>query len=146
MDPVLHAEMTQLLSDEKDYTTERATLVKDYPTWKKRVELATNKGMPELADEAAARVEEMRLRISEIDIELEMIEDKKKRLRYEAKRPSGDELRRSNALLNSMKAGGLIDPDEVALNMKFEKLAKKAKAKSDTPDDDDSDIALDFEK
>ena len=139
MDPVLHAEMTQLVSDEKDYTIERADLVKDFPTWKKRVALATDKGMHELAEEAKNRVEEMRLRISEIDIELEMIEDKKKRLRYESQRPSGDELRRSTALLNSMK-GGIVDPDEVALEMEFENLAK---SKNDTSEN--SDLVLDFE-
>ena len=140
MDPVLHAEMTQLVTDEKDYTNERADLVKDFPTWKKRVVLAAEKGMAELAQEAEARVEEMRLRISEIDIELEMIEDKKKRLRYESQRPSGDELRRSTALLNSMKEGGVIDPDEVALEMEFENLAK---SKDNTPDSDE--LILDFE-
>ncbi len=133
MDPVLHAEMTQLLRDEKEYVEERTTLVRDFPTWKKRVELATNKGMLELAEEAQGRVDEMHLRISEIDIELEMIEDKKKHLRYESKRPSGEELRRSSALLNAMKEGGLIDP----LEMEIENLTNNK--------GNDSDLVLDFE-
>lgn len=145
MDPVLHSEMTQLVTDEKEYTKERAELVKDFPTWKKRVELATNKGMLELAEEAKVRVEEMRLRISEIDIELEMIEDNKKRLRYESQRPSGDELRRSTALLNSMKEGGVVDPDEVALEMKFENLAKSKNKSNAESSDDRPDVVLDFE-
>ena len=138
MDPVIHAEMTLLLKDEREFTEERVSLVKDLPIWKKRVELAENKSMFDLAEEAGARIETMRLRISEIDIELEMIEEKKKALRYESRRPSGDELRRSTALLNAMKEGGVVDPDEVALDMEFEKLAN---AKPAVP----TDISLDFE-
>lgn len=148
MDPVIHAEMTFLLKDEREYTDERATLVKDFPIWKKRVTLATSKSMFDLATEAEARVEEMRLRISEIDIELAMIEEKKKALRYESKRPSGDELRRSNALLNAMKEGGVVDPDEIALEMEFEKLAKSRPLNSKVANSkvvNDSDISLDFE-
>ena len=125
VDPVIHAEMAALVRRQKELEEERTELVIALPTWKKRVRLAEDKGMAELADEARQRLREVAARGRAIDAELEEIEDQKTRLRFEGRRPGGLEVRRAEAMVESVRMGGHIDPDEASLDAEFEELARR---------------------
>lgn len=112
VDPGIHAEMTILVRREKELRKLVDELdEKEIPTWERRVQLALQKGMNELADEAEQRVIELRKKASEARLELDSIDMQKSMLRYESKRPSGREVERSEALLESIRLAGLVDPD-----------------------------------
>ncbi|MEZ4458296.1 MAG: hypothetical protein R3E66_00945 [bacterium] len=111
VDPVVHAKMTMLIQQEKKLKAEMETLDTEIPTWEKRVDLARQKGMIDLAKQARARADELRARVVAIEHELEVIQMDKDMLRYQAKRPSGVELQRAEALLDQIRLGGLVDPD-----------------------------------
>ena len=111
VDPVVHAKMTMLIQQEKKLKAEMETLDSEIPTWEKRVDLARQKGMTDLAKQARARADELRARVVAIEHELEVIQMDKDMLRYQAKRPSGVELQRAEALLDQIRLGGLVDPD-----------------------------------
>lgn len=112
-DPVVHARMTQLKLDEKKLTEEKAKLVEEVPVWERRVGLAKQKGMHDLAAEAEQRVVEVKTRIKEIELKLETLEMDKDMLRYESRRPSGREVERAEAMLDQVRLGGLVDPDRM---------------------------------
>ena len=111
MDPVVHARMTMIIQEEKKLGEERQKIVLEIPVWERRVTLATQKGMTELAGEASQRVGELRARIKEIDLKLETMQMDKDMLRYESRRPSGREVERAEAMLEQVRLGGLVDPD-----------------------------------
>lgn len=111
VDPVVHAKMTMLKQQEKKLNDELDGLEKEIPLWQGRVELATQKGMADLARQAGVRVQELQERRAEIAREFEVLEMDKGMLRYEARRPSGIELQRSEAMLDEVRLGGLVDPD-----------------------------------
>lgn len=111
VDPAIHAKMTILIQQEKKLQDELATIRGEIPTWEKRVQLAKQRGMTDLAQQAQERADQLAARIAAIEHECEVIEMDKEMLRYEAKRPSGIELERAEALLDSIRVGGLIDPD-----------------------------------
>lgn len=143
MDPVIHAEMTILVKREKTLEEELVKLEEELPVWKKRVQLALEKDMMDLAEEAKARYLELQAKQLEAQHELEQIEADKKRLRYEARRPTGEEVRRSAAMLEAVRQGGLIDPDEAKLDAEFEALKRQQGGLPELPDEDD--VKLDFE-
>ena len=142
MDPVIHAEMTILLKREKALEEELEKLEEELPVWKKRVQLALDKDMMDLAEEAKTRYLELQSKQLQAQHELEQIEEDKKRLRYEARRPTGEEVRRSAAMLEAVRQGGLIDPDEARLDAEFDELKKQQGGLPDLPEDD---VKLDFE-
>lgn len=111
VDPVVHAKMTMLIQQEKKLSDELEALEKEIPLWEGRVELARQKGMVDLARQAAERVGQLQERRAAITREFEVIEMDKGMLRYEARRPSGVELQRSEAMLEEVRLGGLVDPD-----------------------------------
>lgn len=111
MDPVVHARMTMIIQEEKKLGEEKQKLVLEIPVWERRVTLATQKGMTELAGEASQRVGELKTRIKEIDLKLETMQMDKDMLRYESRRPSGREVERAEAMLEQVRLGGLVDPD-----------------------------------
>lgn len=111
MDPVVHARMTMIIQEEKKLGEEKQKIVLEIPVWERRVTLATQKGMTELAGEASQRVGELKTRIKEIDLKLETMQMDKDMLRYESRRPSGREVERAEAMLEQVRLGGLVDPD-----------------------------------
>ena len=111
VDPVVHAKMTMLIQQEKKLKDELATIQDELPTWEKRVQLAKQKGMIDLARQARERADQLTSRVAAIEHEFEVIQMDKDMLRYEAKRPSGAEVERAEALLDSVRLGGLVDPD-----------------------------------
>lgn len=112
VDPGIHAEMTILVRRENELRKVIDDLEhKDIPVWERRVELALQKGMNELADEAEARLHELRKKASDARLELDAVDMRKSMLRYESKRPAGREVERSQALLDSIRLAGLVDPD-----------------------------------
>jgi len=111
MDPVVHARMTMIIQEEKKLGEEKQKIILEIPVWERRVTLATQKGMTELAGEASQRVGELKTRIKEIDLKLETMQMDKDMLRYESRRPSGREVERAEAMLEQVRLGGLVDPD-----------------------------------
>jgi phage shock protein A len=125
MDPVIHAKMTALVREENDLKEEADKLDDEIPLWEGRVKLANDKGMSDLARQASERVDELKARKAEIKTKLDVIKMDKDMLRYESKRPSGDEVRRAEAMVESVRLGGLIDPDEASLERELKDLEKK---------------------
>lgn len=123
MDPVLHAEMALLVQREKKLEEERKTLLEEITLWRRRVELAKDKGMTDLAGEASERVKQLAERGRAVDLELDVIEMDKSMLRKQSRRPDGREVERAEALLESFRQGGLVDPDEASLEREFRELA-----------------------
>jgi len=134
MDPVIHAEMTNLVMEEKQLQRELEKIGGDLPTWEKRVQLASNKGMHDLAEQARDKVHEMRERKGEITTRLDMIAEEKSMLRVRSRRPSGDATLRAEMLVEHAKLGGL-DPDAAKAERELDELAK---------DDDLEDFTFDF--
>lgn len=110
-DPVVHARMTAIIQQEKKLEEEQTKLELEIPVWEKRVQLAKSKGMQDLAAEAGERVEELKERVKAIQLEVETLQMDKDMLRYEARRPSGQEVARAEAMLEQVRLGGLVDPD-----------------------------------
>ncbi len=123
MDPVLHAEMALLVQREKKLEEERKALLEEITLWRRRVELAKDKGMTDLAGEASERVKQLAERGRAVDLELDVIEMDKSMLRKQSRRPDGREVERAEALLESFRQGGLVDPDEASLEREFRELA-----------------------
>lgn len=111
VDPVVHAKMTMLIQHEKKLKAELEELRKDIPTWAKRVELAQAKGMADLVRQAGDRLQALQARVAEIEHEFEVIQMDRDMLRYQARRPTGIEAERAEALLDSVRLAGLVDPD-----------------------------------
>ncbi len=127
MDPVIHAEMTILIRREKELEEQIQELEsEELPVWSKRVTLAENKGMGELADEARGRLRELQKKLAAAKAELDSIEMQKSMLRYESRRPSGVEVERAENMVEQVRLGGLVDPDRTD----WDALEKKAKAAS----------------
>lgn len=125
VNPGIHAEMAVLIQQEKELEEKLEKIEKEVPVWKKRVRLAREKGMDDLAAEALDRARELEAKARKFSTELDSIEQRKKMLRFEARRPSGKEVERSEALLESVRMGGLVDPDEASLDREFKELAAK---------------------
>ncbi len=110
-DPVVHARMTAIIQQEKKLEEEQTKLELEIPIWEKRVQLARSKGMQDLASEAAERVSELKDRVKAIQLEIETLQMDKDMLRYEARRPSGQEVARAELMLEQVRLAGLVDPD-----------------------------------
>jgi phage shock protein A len=125
MDPVIRAEMAMLIQREKKATEELEALREELGLWRRRVELALEKGMVELAEQADARVEEIRTKGRAVRHELEVIEMDKSMLLEQSRRsrgPTGQEVARAEALLDSFRESGLVDPDEAMLEREIRDL------------------------
>ena len=123
-----HAEMTYVIERELELEDKLQKLSREFSTWKERVELARRAGRDELAEQAAQRVDSMRSEAREIRRELKLIVAKKQLIRMESRRPTGNEVRRAEALLESFRQSGLIDPDEAQLQSEFDQLAASPQA------------------
>ncbi len=128
VNPGIHAEMANLIQREKELEEKLAELEKEIPVWKKRVKLARDKGMSDLAAEAGERADLLESQAKKAVTELDHIQQQKDMLRYESRRPSGREVERAEAMVESVRMGGLIDPDEAALDREFKDLAAKSAA------------------
>lgn len=141
VNPGIHAEMTILIQREKELEQAIDELKDEQiPLWEKRVKLADQKGMPELADEAEQRVELLRGKLSEAQLELDSIDMKKDMLRKESRRPSGAEVERAEAMVESVRQAGLVDPDRTD----WDELEKKAAAR-EAGLDEESGAVFDFD-
>ena len=138
MDPVIHAEMAMLIRREKELEETIAELEgTELPLWSKRVGLAENKGMAELADEARVRVRELQKKLNDSKAELDSIDMQKSMLRHQSRRPSGVEVERAENLLEQVRLAGLVDPDRTD----WDALEKKAKSLKE-----DSGAVFDFDE
>ncbi len=122
-DAGLHAQMTYLIQEEKRYEEQLAELTEKLELWKKRVQLAEQKGMPDLADEARERARTLMTDFKEAEVKLETLQHEKKLLRKDARRPTGEEVARSEAMLERLRQSGIVDPDEAALEREFDDIA-----------------------
>lgn len=122
MDPVLHAQMTALMKRKKELEGERAQLDKDLPLWQKRVELARSKGMSDLARQAQEKLDELRRKDAENRTQFDIIDQEKDMLRYQARRPSGEEVARAEHMLDQVRMGGLVDPDKAKMERELNDL------------------------
>lgn len=122
IDPFIQAQMTDLMRRQKAYEEERAQILVDGPMWKKRVELAESKGLTDLARQATEKLEALRARNRELKFELDKIDQEKDILRYQARRPSGEEVERAEHMLEQVRQGGLIDPDKASLERELDEL------------------------
>lgn len=135
VDPGIHAEMTILIRREKELEEQVKELNDaEIPLWIKRVRLAEEKGMSELADEARGRVRELKARLDKAKAEIDSIDMQKSMLRHESRRPKGHEVDRAEALLEQVRMAGLVDPDRG----EWDKLEKQHALK------EASDAILDF--
>lgn len=117
-------EMALLIRREKQIEERLLELKKDFGLWKDRIELARSTGRDELASRAEERVNAIRREASKLREELRLSAAKRKRLRMESRRPGGEEVERAEALLESFRQSGLIDPDEASLQSEFDKLKR----------------------
>ena len=117
-----HAEMTVLIRQEKQMEEKLQQLRKDFGVWKDRVELARDAGRDELAMRARERLDEIRREGEQLRRDLKLIVAKKRLVRRESLRPTGHEVRRAEALLESFRQSGLIDPDEANLEAEFDEI------------------------
>lgn len=122
IDPGLHAHMTYLVQQEKKYREQADELEEEIELWKKRVRLAEDKGMADLADEARQRARSLIQERREVGVQLDMIDTEKGMLRKESRRPSGEEVARSEEILRRWKESGLVDPDEAVLEREFDEM------------------------
>lgn len=122
-DAGLHAQMTYLIQEEKRYEEQLAELTEKLELWKKRVQLAEEKGVPDLADEARERARTLMADFKEAEVKLETLQHEKKMLRKDARRPTGEEVARAEAMLERLRQSGIVDPDEAALEREFDDLA-----------------------
>lgn len=124
MDPLIHAEMSLLVQREKKLEQEKAALLEEVTLWRRRVELAKSKGLTDLAQEASERVVQISERGRAVNLELDVIEMEKSILRKENRRPDGQEVARAEALLESFRQSGLVDPEEASLERQLRELAE----------------------
>lgn len=116
IDPYNHAQMTNMVMQIKELERELEKIREELPTWKKRVFLAEDKGMHELAAQAEAKVEQMRARGRQVKLELETLEMEKDMLRKQNRMPQGHEVEQAEAMVEQVRMGGLVDPDAAELN------------------------------
>ncbi|QDG51595.1 hypothetical protein FIV42_12810 [Persicimonas caeni] len=122
IDPVIHAHMTYLVQKEKKAREHADGLEDEIELWKKRVRLAEDKGMPDLADEARGRARQLIAERRELEDKLDLMATEKRMLVKESRRPSGEEVARAEALLERWKESGLVDPDEAVLEREFDEM------------------------
>ncbi|MFP4600582.1 MAG: hypothetical protein ACLFVJ_20170 [Persicimonas sp.] len=122
IDPVIHAHMTYLVQQEKKARQRADGLEEEIELWKKRVRLAEEKGMPDLADEARGRTRKLIAERRGLEVDLEMIATEKGMLRKESRRPDGQEVARAEEILRRWKESGLVDPDEAVLEREFDEM------------------------
>lgn len=135
MRKIHHAEMAQLIRREKELEKKLGELRADFTTWKDRVALARDTGRDELAAAAAERLDSIRDEANDLRRELKLIVAKKRLVRKEIRRPSGEEVRRAEALLESFRQSGLVDPDEANMEAEFDELRKNDLGEKSAPDD-----------
>lgn len=122
INPVIQAEMKSLVMRAKQLEKDLAKIQEELPMWEKRVDLATQKGMPDLARQAAEKADTMRQQQREYTTQLDVIAQEKDMLRYQARRPSGIEVARSEMMLEEVRLGGLVDPDKAKLERELDEL------------------------
>ncbi len=122
-----HAEMALLIRREKELEKELNELAIALKTWRDRIQMAADAGRDELADQARAKLEEIKTEALMQRQELQSVQDKKKKLRRQSRRPSGQEVRRSKAILDGFRESGLVDPEEAEMD----DLAKETRAQQD---------------
>lgn len=132
-----HAEMAFLIREEKEIEAKLIELRKEFGTWKERIELAHKVGRHELAAQAEQRVAELRREAHQLRDDLRLLVEKKRMLRHESRRPTGQEVDRAQALLDAFRDSGLVDPDEASLERQFDELKKQQPLDLDDPSDDD---------
>lgn len=124
IDPVIQAEMKNLVMRSKQLEKELTQIEEDLPMWERRVDLAREKNRPELAMQAAEKADKMRSRKQEITTELDVIQQEKDMLRYQARRPSGVEVARAEMMLEEVRMGGLVDPDKAKTERELDELVE----------------------
>lgn len=136
VNPGIRAELAIYIRREREINEELTKLQEEIPVWKRRVDLASEKGMAELANQAQERVDQLLAKRQSLRREIDAIEEKKRGLRYEARRPSGASVRRAEAMVEGAIQAGLIR-DEDSLEAKLERLARER---------GDDDVVLDFDE
>ena len=142
VDPVIHAEMTILIREEKELEEKIAELEsEELPLWSKRVRLAEEKGMGDLADEARVRLRELQTKLAGFKSELDSIDMRKSMLRKQSRRPQGLEVERAENLLEQVRLAGLVDPDKADWD-ELERRARAKKTDAGGPDE----VVFDFDE
>jgi signal transduction protein with GAF and PtsI domain len=122
-DPYIHERMTQVVAAGKKLKEELLKLQADIPMWDKRVVMAQERGMPELARQAAEHVAGMRQRAQQVEVELEILREERRQLQFEhAVQPGRDIVARTEAMVDSVRIGGLVDPDKAKLENELHDL------------------------
>ncbi len=129
------AEMAYLIRREKEIEERLQALSKEFGTWKERVGLAERAGKHELADAAAERLDALRGEATELREELRLLVEKKRLVRRESRRPTGNEVARAEALLESFQTSGLLS-EEDRLKAEIEGLSRSPGPASPDSDDD----------
>lgn len=122
-DAGLHAQMTFLIQEEKRFEATLRSLSEDAELWKTRVQLADDKDRPELARQARERLNEVLTDVQEAQVKLDTIKYEKQRLRREARRPTGVEVERAEAMVDRLRQSGVIDPEEAMLEQELDEVA-----------------------
>lgn len=114
--------MAYLMQREKKQRQEANQLEDEIEVWKKRVRLADERGMSDLADQARQRARELIARRRKLEDEFELIATEKQMLRRESLRPGGQEVARAEELLRRWQESGLVDADQAVLEREFDQL------------------------
>ena len=115
LDPYVRAQMTQIVLREKELQRELEQLAKELPVWAKRVALAKDKNMLDLARQAHDKHDQMQQRQVEAQRELDVLAMERSVLRKQNRMPSGDEVARAEAMVEEVRLGGLVDPDRAKM-------------------------------
>lgn len=123
IDPYIHERMTQVVAAGKKLKEELLKLQADIPMWDKRVVMAQERGMAELAQQAADHVAGLRQRAQQVEVELEILREERRQLQFEnTVQPGRDIVARTEAMVDSVRIGGLVDPDKAKLENELRDL------------------------
>jgi phage shock protein A len=123
IDPYIHERMTQVVAAGKKLKEELLKLQADIPVWDKRVAWALEQGKPELSQQAAEHVAGLRERERAVEVELEILREERRQLKHESIVTPGREIvERTEAMVESVRQGGFIDPDRAKLENELRAL------------------------
>ena len=120
IDPVIREQMIDLITRVKKMEQEQARLRQELTLWQGRVTLARERGRPELAEQAEERVATIQAKFAQISTDIDVLNQERDVLRGQARRPSGDEVARAEAMVEQARQGGLVDPDRQDFEFDFD--------------------------
>ena len=119
IDPVIREQMIDIITRVKKLQQEQERITQELTLWQGRVTLAREKGRPELAEQAEERVSTLQAKFAQVSTDIDFVNQERDVLRGQARRPSGVEVARAEAMAEQVRLGGLVDPDREDFEFDF---------------------------